>query len=205
MKTFAVCLVLLTLSVPLSAQNADSIRGVSVSQLGSCSGANVGEFKAVNNLDGASSGVCTSSGGSSGFGSCQCNGSSWIVASMDGGEPSFSGEASFAGKIVNGVQAETCTDSGDGSAGALSLVPTGNVIALTNADADGCDVTMSETGADAGHVVRIVVVASEGTTVNFADSAGVSEIAGAFAAAVQDSISLVYAGATWVELGRSNN
>lgn len=131
-----------------------------------------------------------------------------VTVSLDGGGSTnevtvTAGETAIAGKLNNTAQSETCVAGGGASA--LTLIPTGNVILITNDDADGCDVTMSETGADAGHVVRIVVISNAGTTVNFADSAGVSEIAGAFTAAVWDSITLVYSGATWVELGRSNN
>lgn len=115
------------------------------------------------------------------------------------------GVVTVAGKYVNTPQAVTCADSGDGSASAATITPASNVILVTNSDADGCDVTMSETGAVSGTVIRITVVSNAGTTVNFADTSGVSEIGGAFAAAVWDSISMVYATSTWAELSRSNN
>ena len=42
-------------------------------------------------------------------------------------------------------------------------------------------------------------------TVNFADTAGVTELAGAFTAGIYDSLRLRYTTSRWVEVGRSNN
>lgn len=180
------------------AEQASSIAPVSVSQLGSCSSENLGELKVVNDSDGATSGTCTASGGGSALGQCQCDGSNWIVR---GNAPDLSSYVSLA----SAPQAVTCVDTEDPAAGALTIAPTAGVVAITNADEHGCAITMSESGAVAGSKVSLVVVSSAGGTVDFADSAGVSEIAGAFTAAVQDSISLVYVGSAWVEVGRSNN
>lgn len=41
--------------------------------------------------------------------------------------------------------------------------------------------------------------------VNFADSAGVSELNSAFAAGQYDSIEMVYSSDRWIETDRSNN
>jgi hypothetical protein len=46
---------------------------------------------------------------------------------------------------------------------------------LTNSDADGCAVTLSETGATRGQRIEAVVVATAGGTLDFADTAGVQE------------------------------
>ena len=62
---------------------------------------------------------------------------------------------------------------------------------------------MGETGIVSGSVVDIVNISSN--TVDFVDSAGVSELAGAFAAGQYDSLRLLYASDRWVEVSRSNN
>jgi hypothetical protein len=104
------------------------------------------------------------------------------------------------------TQSVTCASSGDGSAGALTITPTANLILVTNSDADGCAVTLSETGAAAVKgLVTIAVASNAGGTVDFADSAGVSELAGAFTAAINDNITIFYMTNTWVEQGRKDN
>lgn len=74
---------------------------------------------------------------------------------------------------------------------------------ITCSDADGCNITISETGAREG--MRLVVVNVSANTCNFADTSGVSETAGTFAAGQYDAINYIYIGDRWVELGRSNN
>jgi hypothetical protein len=111
----------------------------------------------------------------------------------------------FSGKLVRAVQTVTVADNANGgTAAAFNLTPTGSYIEITCNDAQGCDATMIETSAVEGHEI-IVVNISAANVVNFADSAGVSELAGAFAAGAVDSLRLVYTGTTWVELSRSNN
>lgn len=102
-------------------------------------------------------------------------------------------------------QTATCTDSGDGSASTLTLTPTANVVEITNADSDGCTVTMGESAMVSGTVVRIVVVSNAGGSVAFADTSGVSETTGAISLAIYDTLSLLYTTTRWVELGTSNN
>lgn len=103
-------------------------------------------------------------------------------------------------------QAVTCTDNGTpASAGTLTITPTQGFITVTNSDPDGCDVTMSETGAVIGRTVEIVVISNAGVTVNFADTAGVTELALAFVAGLYDSITLRYISDRWIETTRSDN
>lgn len=102
-------------------------------------------------------------------------------------------------------QTVTCTDSGDGSAGAVTITPTANLIELTNADADGCAVTMGESAMVSGTFISVVVVSTAGGSVTFSDTSGVSETAEAFPAGPFDSISFVYTTTRWVETGRSSN
>lgn len=110
------------------------------------------------------------------------------------------------GLVVDATQAVTCADSGGVGAQTATITPTSSYIEITNADADGCDITMGETGMAAGAKVDICVVSNAGTTVNFADTAGVSELAGAFAANIDDCLSLRYGNTTtWREVSRSAN
>lgn len=76
-------------------------------------------------------------------------------------------------------------------------------IQITCNDADGCNITMSETGAVTGDTTMLVNVSAN--AVNFADTVGVTEIAGPFAAGQYDSLSLDYVVNTWVERTRSDN
>ncbi len=105
-----------------------------------------------------------------------------------------------------GVQAVTCTDNTVGaSAQALTIQPTASVVNITNADPDGCDITMSETSPLSYLPITLVVISNAGGTVNFADSAGVSELAGAFNADIADTLSLIYTNSAFHETGRSAN
>ena len=110
-----------------------------------------------------------------------------------------------AGLLASTPVAFTCADSGNGSLGTLTLLPTSSVVNLTNSDADGCTVTMSESGALSGATVTIVVISNAGGTVNFADTAGVSELSGALTLAVTDTLTLIYTNSAWYQLTTSNN
>lgn len=103
----------------------------------------------------------------------------------------------------------TIASSGDANPAADTLTPTYNtsdgqsLFLITCNDPDTCDVTLGETSIYSGQVLIIVNV--DTNTVDLADSAGVSEIAGAFAMGQWDSIQLVYVTDRWVEMNRSNN
>ena len=94
-------------------------------------------------------------------------------------------------------------DSGDANPASYTLTPSTSFVKLTCNDADGCNITMGETGMAGGATVTIVNVSAN--TCNFSDSAGVSELAGDFAMDQWDSLSLIYAGDRWVEVSRSDN
>jgi hypothetical protein len=92
-----------------------------------------------------------------------------------------------------------------GGAGAASYTQSSYVVGVryTCNDADGCNVTMSEVGAIDGFTIRFT---NEGTnTVNFTDTAGVTELAGNFAMGQWDTLVLHYNVDRWVEVSRSNN
>ena len=101
-------------------------------------------------------------------------------------------------------QAPTIADSGDGSAAAATFTPLfAGSWRITCSDANGCDVTMGETNVPDG--LEVTFTNSSANTVNFADTAGVTELAGAFAAGQYDSLTLVYQADRWIEKSRSNN
>lgn len=76
--------------------------------------------------------------------------------------------------ITGGTQSETCPDSGDGSPGTLTLIPTASLVLLTVADLDGCNVSLDETGAADGRFIWIQNISSP--FARFTDQAGVLEL-----------------------------
>jgi hypothetical protein len=72
-------------------------------------------------------------------------------------------------------QAATCVANAGagGTLGGVTLDATSSVVYLTNPDADGCIVTMSETSAVLGSDVSVIVVSSAGGVVTFPDVSNV--------------------------------
>lgn len=101
------------------------------------------------------------------------------------------------------VDARTIASTGDANPATLTLEPTRSYVEITCNDPDTCDIIMSETNADQGQIVYITNISTN--IVDFADTAGVTELAGNFAMGQYDTITLIYTGDRWVELGRSNN
>lgn len=99
--------------------------------------------------------------------------------------------------------AVTIADNGGGTPAASTISMSNTSYKITCNDADGCDVTLGESGALDGQVVTLTNISAN--TVNFADTAGVSELAGVFAAGQWDTISVRYVDDRWVETSRSNN
>lgn len=83
-----------------------------------------------------------------------------------------------------------------------TVTPTSLTIYLTCTDAGGCAVTLGESSVTDGRIVRFINVSAN--TVNFSDTSGVSELAGAFACGQWDTLTLIYVVDRWVELARSN-
>jgi len=73
--------------------------------------------------------------------------------------------------ISGGTCNETCTDSGDASPGSLTITPVCSLILLTVSDTDGCNVSLSESGAANGRFVWIQNITSN--YARFATQAGV--------------------------------
>lgn len=107
------------------------------------------------------------------------------------------------GRFITENTLSTIADSG--GAGAASATLTMNVpnYRIDCQDADGCNITMGETGAVSGQEVTFTNMSAN--TVNFADTAGVSELAGTFAAGQYDTLRVKYVVDRWIELSRSNN
>ena len=97
----------------------------------------------------------------------------------------------------------TIDDSGNANPASYTLTPSSSFVKLTCNDADGCNITMGETGMADGAIVTIVNVS--GNTCNFSDTVGISELAGAFAMGQYDALTLIYAGDKWIEVSRSDN
>lgn len=100
-------------------------------------------------------------------------------------------------------QTITIADSGDANPATQNLTATSSYVRLTCSDADGCTITMIETAAFDGQVLTITNASANAC--NFADTSGVSELAGAFAMGQYDSLTLIYASDRYVESNRSNN
>ncbi len=107
--------------------------------------------------------------------------------------------------IVSGTHSYTVADSGDGNPATDTLTPDGSVVLATCSDADSCDITMTETGVTSGQFLKIVCMTATPATCDFADTAGVTELAGAFAMDQYDTLGMVYASDRWVEISRSVN
>jgi len=118
-------------------------------------------------------------------------------------ELEVNGNARFDGLVSAGVDADTIADTGDANPATHTLTPTSSYVELTCNDADTCDITMGESGIPEGAKVTIVNVSAN--VCDFSDTAGVSELAGAFAMGQYDALELVYIGDRWAEVSRSNN
>lgn len=101
------------------------------------------------------------------------------------------------------VDARTIADNGTGTPATLTLNPTSSSVQLTCSDANGCDITMSESGTLDGTILNIINVGANDC--NFSDTSGVSETTGAIVLGQYDSISFMYAVDRWVRTGGSDN
>lgn len=106
------------------------------------------------------------------------------------------GSVVMASQVAYGTQAIT-------PSGAATLTPTKSFVTCSCSAGGGCAITMGESGITSGQIVTIVNI---GTNVcSFADTSGVSELAGAFSAGQYDQIRMIYVTDRWLEVGRSNN
>lgn len=103
------------------------------------------------------------------------------------------------------TQSVTCTAGGGVAALTITLTAPMQAVLITNSDADGCNITVAETNAVSGWDATFIVISNAGATVNFADTGGVTELAGAFAADINDVLHLKYGSDRWHEVSRSAN
>lgn len=99
----------------------------------------------------------------------------------------------------------SCPDNGGGTAAACTITTgyTFRMNAISCLDANGCNMTMSETSIGDGETACYW---NQGTnTVNFADTAGVTELSGAIALGQYDNICLYYAVDRWIQISTTNN
>lgn len=125
------------------------------------------------------------------------------------GKAATAGSTSLVTYGPTALQAVTCTDSGDGSAGALTITPTAGLgisnISLTVNDAHGCTITMSEVGQVEGQIAIIRNI-SAANTATFTTSAGVLTLkhGSPYMQAADETIWLQYQGSRWLEIGRQS-
>ncbi len=120
------------------------------------------------------------------------------------GNLNMTGNLTVSGIRRDSVQSVTVPDSGGPGNASFTVTPTSSYIEVTCNDGTGCDATMSEAGAQQGQIVTIVNITAA-ASVDFADSVGVQEIAGAFSLGQWDCITLRYTSDRWIEVSRSNN
>lgn len=164
------------------------------------------EFQGSNFALSSDNGLCWTSGGSvdaAGCGTALSDSGSGLISFDNGAIGNGSGSAKLS-KLINKVQNLTVADNGNGATRATStLTPTSSYVSLVCNDANGCDVTLSETGAVDGQILRITN--TSGNPCGFADTSGVSELTGAIDVGSYDMLELLYVGDRWVQVGFSNN
>lgn len=106
--------------------------------------------------------------------------------------------------VVLGSANVSCADNDAGTANTCNLAfPGVGTVFYTCSDANGCTAVPVETGAWDGYGVKLINKGSN--TLNVADTAGLTELAGAAALGQYDTLTLVYSGDRFVEVGRTNN
>ena len=115
------------------------------------------------------------------------------------------GIAKLSTFVQHGVNAQVIPDNFIPLANAaFNLMPAASYITLDCQDADGADVTMVEPAAVLNGMIFYILNISANVC-NFADTAGLTELSGAFAMGQWDTLTLLYVNDRYVELSRSNN
>jgi hypothetical protein len=101
------------------------------------------------------------------------------------------------------VSSQTCASNGGGTASSVTVTVLLSYVALTQNDADGCAITLSETGARDGALLTIVNISSNSATI--ADSSGVQELYGGttITLAQYSSAAFIYRSDRWVAVSSS--
>lgn len=101
--------------------------------------------------------------------------------------------------LLDEPQTVTCSNNGGGTPGSVVVTPNRPYLSLTNSDPDGCDVTLSETGANNGQRIEISVISNAGGTVNFADLDGVQEMGTGCNLPLSGTLGARYATDRWIK------
>jgi len=113
------------------------------------------------------------------------------------------GDTNIGGKLSHTADTVTIADSGDGNPATDTLEPTSSNVQLTCNDVHKCTMSMGDTNAVDGDIVRIVNVSAN--VCDFADTGGVTELVGAYAMGQWQSLDLLYTVDRWRETSRSAN
>jgi hypothetical protein len=99
---------------------------------------------------------------------------------------------------VNSSFSQTCASNGTGAAGSLTIVVAGvSNVEVTNADPNGCGVTLAEPGAR-GQVLTVINVSNAGGTLDFVDSSGVQETGAGCSLAIHGAAVFRYITDRWI-------
>ena len=99
-------------------------------------------------------------------------------------------------------------DNGAGGNALFNIEPTHemfSVYTIRCLDTQGCDATMNESRAIPGQVIVFVAHSANSVAVNFADTAGLTELSAGIALGANDTLTLAYAQDRWVQMSTSNN
>lgn len=135
-------------------------------------------------------------------------GSNVIEIAAGGSTVTWAAYSTYSGdsSMIYTPRSQTVASDGAGTAAAFNIdigSAGGIQLSIDCQDANGCNATLLETSVVTGQIFCATNISAN--AVNFADTAGVSEIAGAFAAGQYDMICFQYVTDRWVERSRSNN
>lgn len=118
--------------------------------------------------------------------------------------PLSAGDVKANGGFIAVSQTLTIADNGTGSPATGTLTVTKSYAKCDCGDADGCTITMSESGVVDGWQLTIVNISANAC--NFADTSGISELpSGGVALGQWDTLDLIYSVDRWAARNTSNN
>ena len=114
-------------------------------------------------------------------------------------------ELDVNGAVRTRVQTLTIPDDGNGSTQSVgTFIATHSYGEVDCQDAtNGCRISIDETNANQGQILNLVNISAN--NVIYADTGGVTELAGAYVSNQYDTIQLIYSSDRWIEYGRSDN
>ena len=122
-----------------------------------------------------------------------------VPSGMTAGDQIYASDGSTLGNrgsLVTTCSAETWTAGAISTRAGISctIVTIGGAVTMTS---------LSETGAVAGQIFTVINSSNQNLTIN--ESAGVNDQAGNVVLAQYDSMSWIYTGSSWVQIGASDN